>query len=300
MAARFWRSLIGGNLAIAALIAAVCLIAWSWRAAAVGLVGGFLGVPWLVLTSSFIYASVSGGAAASRPRPLDGLRAWLIEPIQFSRAILAMTTLPGRRPLDMEPPAGEPDRPVLLIHGIACNRGVWQGWTEPLRAAGFAPVRAIDLEPIFADIDGHAAQVAETIRAMQVRSGGAPVAIIAHSMGGLIARAALEAAGPGVVGRIVTIASPHHGTRWAGLLPLRVTRQMRPDSSWLQALNARQEGHWDAALTSIYSMQDEFIVPARSAVLAGAQLHEMHGVGHLGILGSSACMKLAIDALGHA
>ena len=45
-------------------------------------------------------------------------------------------------------------------------------------------------------------------------------------------------------------------------------------------------------------MQDQIIVPARSAAVAGAQPHELRGVGHLGILASAECMRLTLDALG--
>lgn len=299
MAARFWRSVFGGCLAIFVLFALVGRVAWGWPAGAALLItlAGLLALPCLV-AASLIHSSVlNRGAPIVESRPLDQVHAWLTEPIDFSRAVLAMMTVPNRRPAAEQPATERPARPVLLIHGIVCNRGIWRAWFEPLRAAGFAPVRAVDLEPLFGDIDRYAADVAMELRALQRRTGGARVAIVAHSMGGLVARAALQLVGPEVISRIVTIASPHHGTRWARLTPLRLARQMRPDSIWLRELNALQEGQWPVPVTSIYSMQDEFIVPARSAVLAGAQPCEMRGVGHLGVLGSAACMKMTLDAL---
>lgn len=256
--------------------------------------------PYLLVGGSLIYLFTSArdvDSPASRPVN-DGLHAWITEPLQLGRALLAMMTAPSRLPAEAEPPKlGRPAQPVLLIHGLVCNRSVWRRWFEPLRAAGFASVRAIDLEPLFADIDSYATDVAQELRAMQLHNGGARVAIIAHSMGGIVARAALRIVGPGVISRIVTIASPHHGTAWARLLPCTLTRQMRIGSSWLDALNASQEGHCAVPLTSIYSMHDELVLPARSAVMDGARLHEMRGLGHFGVLASPECMKLALAAL---
>jgi pimeloyl-ACP methyl ester carboxylesterase len=184
-----------------------------------------------------------------------------------------------------------------MIHGILCNRGVWRHWFEPLRAAGFAPVRAIDLEPVFADIEHCAAAVAAELRALQRQCGGERVSIIAHSMGGLVARAALRVVGPGVIRRIVTIASPHHGTLWARLLPCPPMRQMRADSSWLATLNASQESHCVVPLTCIFSEQDEFILPPGSAAMAQASLHALRGAGHFGVLASRRCLDLSLSAL---
>jgi pimeloyl-ACP methyl ester carboxylesterase len=263
-------------------------------------VAGLLVAPYVFVVVSLIVASVWGRGVDNRvSRPADWLRVGLTEPVQFCRALVAMMSVGRSRQTGFEQPiAGCPSPPVLLIHGIVCNRAIWRGWIEPLRAAGFSCVRAVDLEPIFADLDRYAADVVSELREMQRRSGGARVAIIAHSMGGLVARAALRITGPGVISSIVTIGSPHHGTAWARLAPFQPTRQMRPGSSWLHALNASQEGSWQVPLTSIYSMQDEFIVPPRSAMTAGAQNHELRGFGHLGIIASPECMTLTLAALG--
>jgi len=294
--------MLGGVLLLDALLAGSCALAWTWpiSIALLTAAAGLLITPHLFVIVSLIVAWISGRGTDNRAlRPADWLSAGLTEPVQFCRALAAMMTVRRRLRAGFEQPnAGCPSPPVLLIHGIACNHGVWRGWFEPLRAAGFSCVRAIDLEPIFADIDRHAADVALELRNMQCRSSGARVAIIAHSMGGLVARAALRITGPGVISSIVTIGSPHHGTAWARLAPFQPTRQMRPGSSWLQVLNSSQEGSWQAPMTSIYSMQDEFIVPPRSAMTAGAQNHELHGLGHLGIIASPECIKLTLAALG--
>jgi len=42
---------------------------------------------------------------------------------------------------------------AVLIHGVACNRALWRPMIAHLRAAGFAPVRTLDSEPLFPDID---------------------------------------------------------------------------------------------------------------------------------------------------
>ena len=61
--------------------------------------------------------------------------------------------------------------------------------------------------------------LAEELRGLRQQYPAWPVAIVAHSMGGLVARAALEdpALDPGNVTRLIMVAAPNHGTQWAEL-----------------------------------------------------------------------------------
>ena len=160
---------------------------------------------------------------------------------------------------------------------------MWGALQERLRAAGFAGVAAVNLEPLLADIELQAASAHAELLALH-RCHGARVTIIAHSMGGLVARVLLRDLGPEVIGRIITVASPHHGTALVAGLPWPAARQLARASPWLCALNALQEGRFSVPLISLYSLEDNLIAPAHSACLRGAELHELRGVGHLGMV----------------
>ena len=196
------------------------------------------------------------------------------------------------------PPAGQPARPVLLIHGIACNRAVWRPMIAHLRTAGFAPVRALDLEPLFPDIDSYTAGVERELLALQRCSSGSRVGIVAHSMGGLVARATLRS-GPGD-SSIGLSRSPRRTMERRSRVGIECSRcEMRIDSAWLSALNAAQEPI-KTPFTCIYSLEDNLIAPARSAALAGAQLHELRGIGHLELLRSPQVTEHVVAALNQA
>lgn len=302
MAARFWRWMLAGELAVAAALAALLAGGLSLPPGAafgVAMAVSVL-VPGVFVAASFLVAArLASGADASLRYTM---RALLSEAIGFNMAVLTMA-LPRRRlppvvEIGAAVPAGRAARPVLLIHGVVCNYGIWRPWLERLRTAGFAPVRAVNLEPLFADIEVHTAHVVRELRALQHASGGARVSIVAHSMGGLVARAALRLLGPDCIRGVVTIASPHHGTQLARCFPwARPLRQMSPDSPWLRSLNTAQEGHLPAPVTSIYSLEDNLVVPPRSARLAGAQAHELRGYGHLGLLRSRHAIDQSLAAL---
>ena len=72
-------------------------------------------------------------------------------------------------------------------------------------------------------------------------TGQAKVVLVGHSMGGLAARAYLARRGAARVARLITIASPHHGTALAVMGLGANARQMRRGSEFLATLE-RQRG----------------------------------------------------------
>jgi len=72
---------------------------------------------------------------------------------------------------------------------------------------------------------------------------------------------------------------------------------MAPGSVWLQGLNEEQEGRFSVPLHSIYSLEDNLIMPALSASLQGSQQHIVRGVGHLGLLRHIPVLDYIVSAL---
>jgi pimeloyl-ACP methyl ester carboxylesterase len=296
MAARFWRWVLSVVVLLAATVAGALaltfsLAAWTalWIAVAI-----LLAMPVLFAAASLAAAGAWSPPGRSWSAAGGAVRAVLSEAVHFGLAILRMCTDPRQRP---PAPAADPPRPVLLIHGIVCNRGVWQAVQRRLQAAQLAPIGAVNLEPLFDDIELQAQRVEPEVLALQRQCSGARVIVVAHSMGGLVARALLRRVGPGVISRIVTIGSPHHGTMLARGLNWPATRQMAPESPWLGALNASQEGAFAIPVTSIYSLEDNLLAPARTARLRGAQWQEMRGLGHFGLLNSRRSLDAIMAAL---
>jgi pimeloyl-ACP methyl ester carboxylesterase len=295
MAARFWRWMLGCALLFALAAAAATAVAWSLSlAAALGLaLAVLLAEPLVVVLVSVLRARAAAPPAARAGLP-DTLRTWVGETVHFSAAVLAMSTDPHQR---AQVAAAGSGPPVLLIHGILCNRGVWGALPERVRAAGFGPVLAVNLEPLFADIEQQAAGVQPQLLALHQLNQGARVAVVGHSMGGLVARVLLRNLGPAVISRIVTVASPHHGTSLVAGMHWPDTQQMAEGSPWLRALNAAQEGQFGVPVVSIYSLEDNLVAPAASARLQGAELHELRGPGHLAMARSAPALDCIVAAL---
>lgn len=184
--------------------------------------------------------------------------------------------------------------PVLLVHGYVCNRGYWTKLSRQLAQAGIVH-KAIDLEPIDANIDGYVTQVEQALQVLCTLTGKPQAIIVAHSMGGLVARAWLRHYGAARVARIITIGTPHHGTALANLAAGTNARQMsRIDgapSGWLAQLAASEAPETRALITSMYSHHDNIVAPQCSAHLPGARNLAFGGIGHVALASDARVLR---------
>lgn len=190
---------------------------------------------------------------------------------------------------------GAPGVPVLLIHGYMCNRGAWWWIRRKLAARRFV-VATINLEPPHGGIDRFGDQLHARIEALCADTGAAEVALVGHSMGGLAARAYLRGHGAARVARLVTLASPHHGT-WLARFGLgQDAREMEPDSAWIRSLELADPG---VPMLSVWSPADNFVAPQDSSRLAGAREKVVPALGHLAMLFSPRVLQILLDELAH-
>jgi triacylglycerol lipase len=195
-----------------------------------------------------------------------------------------------RRPNDVQQPlptqrtqAATGAVPVVLVHGYLCNHRVWDDMALALRQAGH-PVLAIDLEPLFGSIDSYAVVIETALRQLQAETGAPQVALVGHSMGGLAIRAWLRTQNStqlGRVARILTLGTPHQGTRIPQPVATANGVQMHWHSSWIQALQASEGAAQHALMHIALNLNDNICFPQREQTLPGVQVTEFHGIGHL-------------------
>lgn len=204
---------------------------------------------------------------------------------------------PRLTPLDAQSACG---LPVLLIHGYMCNRGYWAQLSGQLAQAGIVH-DALDLEPIGADIDDFLPQVRRAVQALCTRTGAQHIIIVAHSMGGLVARAYLRQYGLQGIAHVITVGTPHHGTALAKLGLGRNARQMsRPHGQphpWLVQLAAGERPEVRARFTSIYSHHDNIVTPQDSACLPGARNLAFGGVGHVALASDARILARVVEEI---
>jgi triacylglycerol esterase/lipase EstA (alpha/beta hydrolase family) len=183
--------------------------------------------------------------------------------------------------------------PVLLVHGVLCNAGVWVRLARYLRGNGVSGLYSLSYGPPLASIDAFADQLADKIDAIVDATGARRVMVVAHSMGGLVVRAYLRSRGSARIARVLTIGSPHHGSVFAWFFPGASLAQMRPGNAWLAALNGAS---LDPALrfVSLWSWHDSMVAPQTSSELPGAVDVALAGIGHNALLGDPDVFALAL------
>ncbi|WP_317205529.1 esterase/lipase family protein [Janthinobacterium sp.] len=297
MIARVLKLLLALQLLVAALLwLALRRHAGPYGAAALALAA--LALLRLLLTANSFWLSWRARSATPAPlRPSAAARCRLFLG-EFAATLLssswdmAWPRLAGQRGAAAAPSA----LPVLLVHGYVCNGGYWAQLSRRLARAGVRHA-AVDLEPPGAGIDAFVPQLHQAVEALCAASGSARVIIVAHSMGGLVARAYLRGHGAARVARVVTLGTPHHGTALAGLGPGLNARQMRRGGAWLEALAAAEGAPRRALFTSIFSHHDNIVAPQTSARLEGAKNIEFAGVGHVALGRDAGVLRCVLEEI---
>ena len=276
-----WFALLGGLLAL------VREIGWT-TGCCVALYVLVLGHPTLLAIEMLVARRVAVRNAAARARWLDLVRAVLREWLE-STAIFGWR-MPWRSNAieDHLPKTSRGLRGVVFIHGYICNRGLWNPWMRRLLKLDRAFV-AVNLEPVFASLDEYVPQVERAVRRMEAATGLAPV-IVAHSMGGLVARAWLRSRatrkrsdGTDEAARLITIGTPHRGTWLAAFARTRNARQMRVGSAWMSALAEKEPATLPGLITSWWSECDQIVYPPPTGVYPGSEAKQLRGVGHIAL-----------------
>lgn len=187
-------------------------------------------------------------------------------------------------------------RGVVLVPGYLCNRGVWNLWMQRLAQQG-RPFIALNLEPVFGEIDPHATVIEDAIARM-TRATGLPPLVVGHSMGGLVLRAWLrQARAPERVHRLVTLGTPHLGTWLARWGHTRNAQQMRLGSAWLEALTQDSPRDWHRHFVCFYSNADNIVFPPCRATLAGGDNRFVPGLAHVQMVNAPDVMDAVLALL---
>ncbi len=273
----------------------LCAILWKIHLFGMPIGAAAASLVTLILAARAAIAPLSFAAAWlwGTPRPLELRLRWpraiamvAAETGAFLIAIFLLMPFARRLTLQRRGHVSATSQPpVLFLHGYGANSGVWAPMLRSLSARGVANLFTIDLEPRFGSIDAHAQQVAALVTRLCSTTRSPKVILVAHSMGGLVARAYVErCGGTSRVAKVITIATPHHGSLLARFAPGANGAQMRPGSAWLDDLNREENTSHDVRYVSIYSAHDNMVVPYASAELGKARNILFPARGHFDLL----------------
>jgi pimeloyl-ACP methyl ester carboxylesterase len=172
--------------------------------------------------------------------------------------------------------------PVLVLPGYVENAGTMWWLGRRLERAGFN-VFLIEFPSTTCAIEQNVAYLAAAIEQIRATCEGARVAVVAHSMGGVITRTLLLSREDHGVHSLVAIGAPFRGTHLARVgARLRMGHcvgQVVPGSDFLRRFPHTQP--CPVPTLSLIAPQENIVTPVHSAVIAGAELHVMaEAYGH--------------------
>lgn len=177
---------------------------------------------------------------------------------------------------------------VVFVHGFLAAGSVLDALRDRVHDDVACDTHSFTYGPLHG-IESAAARLRAQVDATR---NGRRIAFVGHSLGGLVARWHLDVDGGDAVG-LVTLATPHEGTRVANRYPGSFARSLRPGSEAIRRLGPESS----VRHVAIAAERDTTIVPTSSAAPAGAEVHWIEGIGHNGLLFDVRAHDLVVAAL---
>jgi triacylglycerol esterase/lipase EstA (alpha/beta hydrolase family) len=201
---------------------------------------------------------------------------------------------------------------VLLVPGYGGSTTELEALAASLRDVGREAVVVPPLDAGLGDLHDQARALADTAAQVLNASGAGSVDVVGYSAGGVVARLWIGQEGGGsVVRRAVTLASPHHGTDVAALGAAlgpdacpEACQQLATDSDLMRELAAGDETPDGPLWVSIWSTDDQVVVPPESARLEGAvdvpvqSVCPAERVAHADVPGNATVIAMTLLELG--
>jgi pimeloyl-ACP methyl ester carboxylesterase len=154
--------------------------------------------------------------------------------------------------------------PLVLIHGLYNNAGAWLYMARALDKAGYN-VSTYAYFSFFVPLDTILRGLDEHVLTVQRLTGRKPV-LIGHSLGGLLSRKWLaEYNGNDRVRGIITLGTPHEGSKMAVFGPGALARSIRPNGSLAASLRDLPPVS-NLPCASLVSPEDEAVLPSSSLI----------------------------------
>ena len=238
-----------------------------------------------------------GGACARGVKAIDPDVARFVAQMP----VVGLTHLTPAMPGDLVLP-DDGQRLVVFVHGLGGHRGNFLPMRWYFGCMGRHRCVAVGFEDR-TSIPALAEQLTAFVHALVERCDlgeGPAVDLVCHSMGGLVARAALEdPTFRSLVAHIVTLGTPHHGSDLARWAQTHKILDLRPTSALIERLASQLP--WDGAvmppMTCFWSPSDLVIMPPEAACVEGATNVCMEGFTHLSFLIHPRVMQRTLEAV---
>lgn len=245
------------------------------------------------LTYAFFWYETANSDYRVRLDRLSGNRTgrWIFRGILTSWATMILTVVlyPLGIPRSLLRPSSALDPsspPILLVHGLYHNATGWMLFRKWLKRAGFTNVYAINYNTLTRTFRESVDQLNRSIEGIARLHPGQGVILIGHSLGGLLSRICAERASPeGAIAAVITLGTPHHGSRLAVLGPGRTAPSLIPGGPLFEELE-RDSKPGAVPCLALYSPMDNMVLPNDALVIErqGWTVERIAPISHVAML----------------
>ncbi|MGW5639590.1 esterase/lipase family protein [Streptomyces sp. NPDC003832] len=183
--------------------------------------------------------------------------------------------------------------PVVFVHGYTGSASNWTSAMSVFRLNGWSGSNLFAYEyNSYGNNITNAQGLATFVNNVKARTGASKVAIVNHSMGGLVSQYYLKVLGGNTsVSHLASIAGANHGTTFAGACLIYTTcQQMYPGSSFIAQITSGDETPGSTRYATWYSACDGIILPYTSTRLSGASNNLVACQTHIGFLADTSVL----------
>jgi triacylglycerol lipase len=172
--------------------------------------------------------------------------------------------------------------PILFVHGWSENESLWKTMIGRFEKDGWTKAELNNWKYSTSQSNiTTAKEVSKKVEQILTATGAAKVNLVTHSMGALSTRYYIKnLGGESKVKAWVSLGGPNHGTTTANFCFETSCVEMRPESTFLKELNAKDETPGAVNYGTWWSPCDEIINPHESVILTGATNTETACLSH--------------------
>lgn len=184
---------------------------------------------------------------------------------------------------EVRPAPADAHAPIVFVPGLGATGAAFRLMRLYFRLHGFRRCYPAHFESGMG-MRERAMHLASLVRKVRRVTGEKKVDMVAHSLGGIVARLAIaeHRLGPSLR-TLVTLGSPHQGTYPARYGNTQLLRDLRPGSELLSRL-AEKPLPARIRVVCLWSKNDLFVLPAESAILPGSENIDLTPATHYSYL----------------
>lgn len=211
----------------------------------------------------------------------------------------------GKEKGSPHPKSAKNEKPCLLVHGIVHNPSAFFKIKRKMDERGWQNIFTINYSTRHGSFFKMVEELSRRVDKILAETQAGEIDIVAHSLGGIVARLYMTGIGRGKIRNLITLGTPHLGTGLSFLLrgfyAGTLKSDLRAGSGFLKDLENRKIP-LGSQLISIYTPHDILVWPRKNCQAIGFPKKcisniEMEKIGHMGLLYDDQVLNTVIKNL---